>query len=306
MSIIHRICDDLSLPPSWVNKMVAKAPHSYKRYSIPKKSGGSRTIAQPSRETKHLQYWAIENIISQLPVHNAATAYQQGKSIKDNASIHKSNRYLAKFDFSNFFPSITEDDFKKHLNEHYTPALNDNDIKILTRILFIADIHLKNHYLSIGAPSSPALSNSILYQFDCMVDEFCNRNTISYSRYADDLTFSTNEKDLLFCLPRFLNKALEEIHYPSLSLNPDKQVFTSKRFNRTVTGIVISNEGTLSLGRERKRLYSSLVHKYSHDLLAQNDINRLKGYLAFARDIEPKFIDRLREKYSSDVVDRLI
>lgn len=90
-----------------LNRLIQRAPHSYKVYTIAKRSGGLRTIAQPAKETKFIQRWLIENVFSQLPVHECASAYKVGASIKKNADAHKSNSYVIKLDFKDFFPSIT-------------------------------------------------------------------------------------------------------------------------------------------------------------------------------------------------------
>lgn len=302
MSVLNRICKDKSLAPSWVKKMASKAPYSYKKYTIPKNTGGHRLIAQPAKETKYLQYWVLDNIIRNLPIHSCANAYLEGRSIKTNASQHKDNRFLAKFDFKNFFPSITAEDFICHLNKYGKDEYSEDDIELLTKILFIADKHMKNYHLSIGAPTSPALSNTILFDFDKMLAEHCESQNITYTRYADDLAFSTNEKNKLFELPEIICSTINQLKYPQLSLHPQKQVFTSKRFNRTITGIVISNEGKLSLGRKRKRKYSSLIHKFKLGLLSDAETRELAGTLAFCQHIEPDFIERMKNKYGADVV----
>lgn len=306
MSILFEICKDKSISPSWVEKMSSKAPYSYKRYTIPKRNGGSRLIAQPAKETKYLQYWVVENVIDSLPIHQSAMAYVEGKSIKQNAERHRTNKYVAKFDFKDFFPSIKAHDFIKHLDKYTPGKYNEEDKLLLTKILFIADKHLKNYRLSIGAPSSPALSNTILFDFDCLIEEYCAPAKITYTRYADDLTFSTNIPDILFKLPEKLREIIGSLEYPHLSLNEEKQVFTSKRFNRTITGIVITNEGNISLGRHRKRTYSSMVHRYSLGKLNPKEIKVLAGNLAFCKHIEPEFIERLKAKYTEDVVDAIL
>ena len=103
MGIVKSISNDILAREAWVLRVFARAPYAYKVYYIPKKNRGVREIAQPARETKKLQYWAIENILSTLPIHDAAYAYVQGRNIKQNAGVHAKNPYLAKFDIKNFF-----------------------------------------------------------------------------------------------------------------------------------------------------------------------------------------------------------
>ncbi len=116
--------------------------------------------------------------------------------------------------------------------------------------------------LSIGAPSSPIISNFILYRFDRIITEHCRKLGINYSRYADDLTFSTNEKDILLNFPSKVRKTLSRLYSGQIKVNLKKTVLSSKAHNRHVTGITLSNDGTLSVGREKKRktvrFYTSL------------------------------------------------
>ena len=106
-SILEQMCHDLMLPRSTVEHLMQSAPHRYKVYDIPKRSGhGMRTIAQPAREVKRLQYWVLANCLADVPVHEAATAYREGLNTRSNAEVHVRNPYLLKLDFRNFFPFL--------------------------------------------------------------------------------------------------------------------------------------------------------------------------------------------------------
>ena len=114
--------------------------------------------------------------------------------------------------------------------------------------------------LSIGAPSSPLVSNFFMYQFDCVLSKLCIEREIIYTRYADDLTFSTKHKDVLFVLPQLVKENLNDLFGNAIRINRKKTKFSSKAHNRHVTGITINNDGKISLGRERKRYIKHLVH----------------------------------------------
>lgn len=106
-----------------VVRIASIGPKRYKVYQIAKRSGGMRTICHPSRELKSLQYVFLREILCILPVHEAATAYKHGSSIKANAAAHISSRVILKFDFENFFPSITVEDwaeFTKRSMPHWS------------------------------------------------------------------------------------------------------------------------------------------------------------------------------------------
>jgi retron-type reverse transcriptase len=305
--LIDRMSDDLSIAKDHLDVLIRSAPYRYKVYEVPKHSGdGMRTIAQPAREIKRLQYWMIRNIFPYFTVHPAATAYTKGKSIKDNAAPHLKNAYFLKLDFKNFFPSIKGHDFTNYLRTIKAFAFPENEEELLLRILFwrrtknIRKSH--NFVLSIGAPTSPYLSNAILFNFDTELFTFCDSSKIAYTRYADDMTFSTNKKNLRIEILKKVNQLLKELKSPRLHLNETKTVFTSKSHRRTVTGITIDNNENMSLGRNRKRFLRAQVHHFSLGKLSEETRIRLKGHLAFAKSIEPEFIRRLIQKYGDDVI----
>lgn len=302
MHLREALQESLGLSAAQLNRLIARSPHTYKVYTIPKRTGGVRTIAQPARETKFIQHWLIRHVFSTLPVHKCASAYQRGASIKKNAEAHKSQRYISKFDFKNFFTSIKLDDLALHFSNFLGENFDVDAVNDMARISCIQHKPGEKLCLSIGAPSSPLLSNSIMFEFDYAVHAWCERQRISYTRYADDLTFSTDEKRRAGDIEKFIRQVARDIAYPTLRFNTKKTVSLSPKHSRRVTGIIINNEGELSLGRDRKREISSLVHKFSLSLLPESEIFRLQGLLGFAKDVEPDFLMRLGSKYSNKLI----
>jgi hypothetical protein len=298
--------ESLGISDYQLNRLIQRAPHSYKIYTIPKRSGGQRTIAQPAKETKFIQRWLIQNIFSKLPVHECASAYKDGASIKKNANAHKSNSYVTKLDFKDFFPSITSNDLVKHISIHLGNSLGTQDIQDIARISCIRLQGKSDLCLSVGAPSSPVLSNSIMYNFDTEIFAWCAKNGIAYTRYADDLTFSTCTKNISSDIEPFVRGVTQKLTYPSLSLNNNKTTHLSKKHQRRITGIIINNDGNLSLGRNRKREISALIHKISLGILPELEIFRLQGLLGFAKDVEPLFVARMRGKYTPKLIEEIL
>jgi RNA-directed DNA polymerase len=295
----------LGVSAAQLNRLILRAPHTYKVYTIPKRTGGRRTIAQPARETKFLQHWLIKNLFSRLPVHACAMAYQPDSSIRRNAEAHMHNSYLAKFDFKNFFTSIKADALVVHFSKYLSEYLSESDIHDVARISCIKPESGGVLSLSIGAPSSPILSNSIMFEFDTAVVAWCEENGFVYTRYADDLAFSTPNRDVCKTVELAIRRVARSLEYPRLTLNNKKTTFVSKKYQRRVTGLIIANNETVSLGRDRKRAISSLIHKYSLELLTKDETWSLQGLLAFALDVEPAFIQRMRVKYGSGVIDAI-
>ena len=286
---------ELGLMPDRIEHIIKTAPLRYKKFSIPKRDGSSRLVAQPAREVKAIQRLIVKKL--NFPVHSVATAYRAGSSIKINAKSHVGNDYLLKMDFRNFFPSIFFEDIVKHI-EFSFPGSYDNETKeLIAKACTWTSNRKPPLRLCIGAPSSPVISNSILYVFDAQLFKLASEQGIVYTRYADDLTFSTSQKGFLDKLPPLILDLLKKLEYPKLKINQSKTVFASKSGNRTVTGITLNSIGELSVGRDRKRLISSMYHHYHIGRLSEKDIQKLFGLLAFVDSIEPGFSERLKVKF---------
>ncbi len=160
--------------------------------------------------------------------------------------------------------------------------------------------------LSIGAPSSPLVSNFFMYKFDLAMQGLCAERNITYTRYADDLTFSTNHKDILFELPLLVENQLISLFGSSIRINRKKTRFSSKAHNRHVTGITITNDRKLSLGRERKRYIKHLVHQVALGKLDREYRLHLRGLIAFAKHVEPLFVRSLAKKYSAELIAKIV
>jgi RNA-directed DNA polymerase len=156
--------------------------------------------------------------------------------------------------------------------------------------------------LSIGAPSSPFISNFMMYFFDESIRKACLDLNVTYTRYADDLTFSSNTKNVLFKVPEIVKKLLRDCFGGSITVNEVKTVFSSKAHNRHITGITVTNDNKLSIGRQRKRYISSLIYQFSINQLDQEYIKHLQGLIAFCLNIEPDFVERMKKKYSTEII----
>jgi RNA-directed DNA polymerase len=112
--------------------------------------------------------------------------------------------------------------------------------------------------MTIGAPSSPLLSNILMYEFDLNVHEWCRNRGIIYTRYADDMFFSTNRANLLKEAETFVLHKVNTISCPhNLEINHKKTRHVSKKGRRNITGLVITSSGEISVGRKRKRYIKS-------------------------------------------------
>lgn len=282
-------------------------PLHYKVYKIPKRKFGFRTIAQPTAKLKNVQRALSEILEKKLQVHKCATAYRKGVSIKDNAQQHVKSTYILKLDLENFFNSITPQLlFREFSRQKF--KLTDDDKNVIEQISFWNRTRRKNGrlILSVGAPISPLISNITFFSFDEEISFWCENNKINYTRYADDMTFSTKIPDILPEVIPQIKKVLKSKFGGRIILNETKTKLSSKAHNRHVTGITLTNDNKLSLGRDRKRYISALVHKFKYSQLDDSDMNHLMGLLSFASHIEESFIHRLISKYGLATIDSII
>ena len=306
MQLYQFLCTELAVSEQEIKDYVLLAPNKYKVYTIPKRTSGKRVIAHPAKKLKDYQRVLTHLLEQTLPVHDVAFAYKKNTSIKQNAQQHQKSKYLLKMDFQDFFHSITPSLFFSILQQ-LNFELTEDDSYLLTQILFWRPSKRSNGklILSIGAPSSPLISNVSLFFFDQALAALCRQQAIIYTRYADDISFSTNKKNILFKIPNVVKKLLVEHFSGCIMINESKTVFSSKAHNRHITGITITNEGNLSIGRKRKKYISSLIHKFSLNQLPNEDKSYLQGLFAFACHIEPNFKNRMIKKYSIEIINQL-
>ncbi len=216
----------------------------YRKFSIPKKNGEKRMILEPLPTLKDIQKWILVNILDKIKVHPTSKAYLKGHSIKDNAKFHKNQNKVLNLDIKNFFGTITE---KKVYNLFKGFGYNKQVSTLLTQLCCIDGV------LPQGAPTSPMISNLVFKVLDYRVFGFCKKNTIRYSRYADDMTFSG--ENLPDGIISFIRKILLENDF---DLNDKKTKIRLRHQRQEVTGIVVNEK--LQAKREYRRLIRQQIY----------------------------------------------
>lgn len=304
--IIRDCADFTALTVQELVSIAATAPRRYYVWQIDKRSGnGKRTVCHPARELKAVQEYFLRCVLHDLPVHVAATAYVRGSSIKKNAFAHADSRVVLKLDFKDFFNSLTVANWKKYAADQF-PHWTVDERKFSNQILCWGRGSYQPKCLAIGAPTSPLISNALMFEVDQELSTFASQRGLTYTRYADDITFSSKGQLDRNDVVNAVQRALASAKYTKVRLNPAKTVLVSNRFSRRVTGLIITPDKKVSLGRDRKRLISAMVHRAQQGKLSIGDRPRLAGLLAFALDVEPTFVARLRRKYSSIVVEEIL
>jgi hypothetical protein len=156
--------------------------------------------------------------------------------------------------------------------------------------------------LAIGAPSSPCVSNAVMYHLDESAAGLAVQLAGVYTRYADDLVFSTDRVGACREFASAYEALLQSCSSPCLQLNHRKTLYMSKGTRRIVTGLFVTPEGNVSLGRRRKRYLRKLVWDFKNRRLDERQRLQLRGHLAFCLDVEPDYFNRLVVRYGSEAV----
>jgi hypothetical protein len=298
--LVSRLSRATGLPEADIQRVMRNAPRRYKVFRIRKRTKGWREIAQPAVELKLIQRAALRLVLKDAKVHRVATAYERGSNIRANAAAHAGAGPILKIDFKDFFPSISEDDWKIYCESNL--SLDEEEVDFLARVFFRQRRPGEKLRLSIGAPSSPHLSNILMYDFDKYVFREASRRGISYTRYADDLTFSGQRIGMLADMLKVVRRAVRRRTAPTLRINRDKTNFVTSAYSRRVTGLVLANDGAVGLGRERRRTIRATVKHAVDGKLSIPQLQELCGLLSFVKVVEPAFLDRLSSRYGQDVI----
>jgi RNA-directed DNA polymerase len=237
--------------------------HFYHTFKIPKRKGGFRSIAQPLPNLRLIQDWILNNKLnpgSSLLVHRAATAFMTGKSLYDNVSLHQGKNRIVALDIEDFFGNV------KFVQVYvvFKRLGYKSDVSVL-----LAKLCTLRNALPQGAPTSPMLSNMVFYRIDGQLSGYCKRRGITYTRYADDLTFSGNnfKTGLLIRHVRYLINR-------QFSLNEDKTKIMGRANAQYVTGVVV-NEKAQVPRKYRDRIRQEVYFIRQHGL--EHNFSRVKG-----------------------------
>ncbi len=210
----------------------------------------------------------------------------------NNAQRHVGSNFLLRLDFSNFFESITSADLQAYVADrpHLFVGWATGDIDFFCGVVF------RNDILTIGAPTSPALSNVICFDLDQAIQNYCQVRDIVYTRYADDLFFSTRTPNILSNLEDEVARICRSLRFPArLEINVAKTRHSSKSRVRRVTGLVLGSDERPYVGRSLKRKIRSQIHHLER--LNPTERSSLAGLIAYVVGYDPNFMNSLINKY---------
>ena len=190
----------------YLRSIVERGLNEYTDIRRLKPDGTYRSISAPLPSLMHVQRWILANVLTGLKLHDAAFAYRRGLSIRDCAEQHVGARWLLKMDLHNFFGTIEESRVYGAFRSLGYPALLAFEMaRVCTKLvrpekelprlegrgLERYDMPYRG-VLPQGAPTSGALANAIGFRLDAMLQEIADANGLVYTRYSDDLTFSSS------------------------------------------------------------------------------------------------------------------
>lgn len=281
----------------------------YIRFTIPKRKGGEREIWAPTPLLKRTQRWILENIAEKLLVHGSAHGFISGRSIYTNAMTHRNPFYLIKMDIKDFFPSVT---FKRVKGIFRKAGYREQVATLLALVCTespreVVNFEGRDHFVSLGerslpqgAPTSPALTNTLCMNMDRRLHGLAKKYRCSYSRYADDITFSIPRQKLKGFNPgAIIEFAKKIVRDEGFLIHPEKTKVIRPNVCQRVTGLVVNEDQKPRVSRGIKRQLRAAINnlKNNKPLKEGETLERLKGIAAYINMSEPK----LGEKYLKEL-----
>ena len=267
------------------------------------------------KESKKLKdYHSFLNILifKKLNVHEFVYSYVDNKNVFDMVYLHKDNKSFYKTDIKNFFGSIDRDIVSKTIKDNLNTLNIEIDKKYIDGIL---NLILIDNILPVGFITSPSVSNSVLYNFDKYIYNVMESKEILYTRYSDDLVFSTENFKKLINVEKIIEEYFEINLNNKFILNNIKSKFMDKTRRIQILGLIITPNGHITVEKEKKESIQKLIYFYKNDkdkflnLLNnkfEGSISKAYGNLNYINDIDKNFILKLRKKYGNFIVDKFL
>ena len=226
---IGQLADILHLSEEGLNDIIKFK--KYKTFRIKKKAGGYREINAPNFKLKVIQKWILINILEKEPISKSAKAFIKNiNGIKENAYVHKNNKFLLEMDLKDFYPSITNYMVNKMFQ---SIGYSDIEANIFTNLCTY------RKRLPQGGITSPYISNLVFKAIDERIEQYCLSNGVCYSRYADDLSFSCNNLEKLLDVKAFITNQINKHSRFKINMSKTRIIYPSNR--QVVTGLTINN-----------------------------------------------------------------
>jgi len=273
----------LGLTKAGLSSVIARRSRLYRRIVIPKRSGAKRILHSPRAPLRPIQNWILQAVLRSFQPSEAAHGFVRGRSISTNASRHVGRRVLVGMDIADFFPSIVHRSVRKGFQQLGYPYGVTVDL---------ANLCTLEGVLPQGAPTSPALCNLACMSLDRRLSGLASSFGCCYTRYADDLTFSSDNERLPSLIPA-IRRILDD---EGFRVQEDKTRITRSGQRQLVNGVVVNERPNLP--RRQVRLLRAGAHRLrvegrqavrfrSRQPGQHNAVKVLEGHLAFLKMINP-------------------
>ncbi len=283
------------------HRVVSEVSH-YQRFYMPKKSGGERLISAPMPKLKAVQHWLLENVLYVVPVHDAAHGFVRDRSIVTNAQQHCGKDIVINMDLKDFFPSVS---YRRVRGLFQALGYSGQVASILGLLCTEAETqeHIldgKTYYIATserslpqGAPTSPAITNILCHRLDRRLNGMARVLGFTYSRYADDITFSASG-EAVKNVTKILWRSRKIIESESFTIHPEKLRIMRKGQHQEVTGLTVNQKPAVP--REQMRQFRALLHQVERDgptgkhwqHRGAHLLSTLHGYACFINMVDPE------------------
>lgn len=291
LKTVNDLCVLLGIKQKLLKEITSNTNRYYHVFSISKKSGGQRTICAPQDELKAMQrtlarklcyYWNKVRKENEIRV-NIAHGFEKDRNIITNAKIHRNKRYVINLDLENYFDSFNFGRVTGFFQKNKYFALPKQVANT------IAQISCYQQKLPQGSPCSPIITNLICQILDMRLLKIAKKYMLDYTRYADDLTFSTNDKGIINNFTVFLDEISEEIHKSGFKINSNKIRIQYKYSRQTVTGLVVNKK--INIRHEYYKKVRAMAHTLyttkTFNIDGKNgNANQLEGMFSFIHQID--------------------
>lgn len=273
-----------------------------------------RAVFSPGKTLKHYLSFLSRVLFDRLPVEkDVVYSYRKGVNVVNAVEKHADNKFFFQSDIENFFGNITKEIIKKTI----LSAIDQCPIAdIETWIERILDLVTIEGALPPGYPTSPAISNACLLSFDKRLFAWCNEHSLIYTRYADDIIVSGTDDTWMNSLSSKVTELLNEELNNSIKLNPQKTKIIRPGEKIKILGIAILPNGKVSVDGKLKKRTETAMHlllkdkKMFQSFFKEADLDKalkkFSGQLNYINTVDPSFLDKLRKKYGTATVDKII
>jgi retron-type reverse transcriptase len=262
----------------------------YITYTIPKANGGRRLIMAPKRRLKAIQRLLLAKLVKKLPVSDQAHGYIDERSVRSGAEPHLGRRILVQLDLKDFFPTITYGRVRGlfiALGYGYPVAaalaalMTEAERQPVEIDGVTYHVPVGRRHTVQGAPTSPGLSNCLLLRLDRRLAGLAKSLQFTYTRYADDLTFSSDDDARL---QQLRHAACRIIREEGFEVNTKKSRTSRRGRRQRVTGVIVND--TLGLSRPERRKMRAAIHQLRLDVeqgkpIDPGRVRRLRGKLGY-------------------------